>query len=380
MDLTEPSTPPDLAGHKILIADRDPADRGILAGFLRQQGCALAEADSGERALAVYLDFKPDLVLLDVALPGREGFETGRRLSQTQGEDRAPLIFLTAPGASAAGRADPATGGGDYLRKPLQPDEVVARVRTRLHLRQLVAQQQTLRAQLANAHTANRRFLGNAAHDLRNPLGSIDNLAEFLRNGTVGPLTADQLDLVNAIHTSSRAMLSLVNDLLDVVTIEAGELKIAPEPHHLTELLEQSVYLARITAAAKKIHLALTAPAAAPPVMIDAAKIKQVIDNLLTNAVKYSPPGSTVTVELHPVAGRCSFSVKDQGPGVPEKERDKLFKDFGRLSVRPTGGENSTGLGLAICRKIVEAHGGTIVAENLPEGGCEFRVTLPLAS
>jgi signal transduction histidine kinase len=106
--------------------------------------------------------------------------------------------------------------------------------------------------------------------------------------------------------------------------------------------------------------------------------MKQVIDNLLTNAIKFSPPGLTITtlVQCEPARGTCSFSVRDQGPGIPDNERDKLFKDFSRLSVQPTGGEKSTGLGLAICRKIVEAHHGTIVAENLPGRGCEFRVTL----
>jgi signal transduction histidine kinase len=103
----------------------------------------------------------------------------------------------------------------------------------------------------------------------------------------------------------------------------------------------------------------------------------QVVDNLLSNATKYSPPGSTITIELHTHEGQCGFSVMDQGPGIPENERGKLFKDFGRLSAVPTGGESSTGLGLAICRKIVEAHHGEISAENLPERGAAFRVTLP---
>ena len=105
----------------------------------------------------------------------------------------------------------------------------------------------------------------------------------------------------------------------------------------------------------------------------------KLLGNVLSNAVKYSPPGSTVTaiVRADPSRKICSFSVRDQGPGIPDNERDKLFKDFSRLSSKPTGGEQSTGLGLAICRKIVEAHRGTIVAENLPGCGCEFRVTLP---
>ena len=116
----------------------------------------------------------------------------------------------------------------------------------------------------------------------------------------------------------------------------------------------------------------------APMLMLDAAKMRQVIDNLLSNAVKYSPPGSaiTATIQSDPARGLYGFAVQDQGPGIPDGERDKLFKDFGRLSAQPTGGEKSTGLGLAICRKIVEAHGGTITAENLPTHGCEFRVFL----
>ena len=131
-------------------------------------------------------------------------------------------------------------------------------------------------------------------------------------------------------------------------------------------------------AAKKKTHIAFEPSATAVVLAIDPAKMKQVVDNLLNNAVKFSPPGSTITalVQCDPARGVCSFSVRDQGPGIPAGEHDNLFKDFSRLSVQPTGGEKSTGLGLAICRNIVEAHHGTILAENLPGRGCEFRVTL----
>jgi signal transduction histidine kinase len=118
-------------------------------------------------------------------------------------------------------------------------------------------------------------------------------------------------------------------------------------------------------------------------VPVDAARIRQVIDNLLSNAVKYSPPGSHVTVRVEQVqspAPAAVLSVRDQGPGIPDAERGRLFQDFGRLSVKPTGGEKSTGLGLAICRKIVEAHRGHIEAVNQPAGGCVFSFHLPIAS
>jgi signal transduction histidine kinase len=368
----------DLKGRKILIVDDDRINLRILTGILRPDGYTLAEADSGERALEVYAQFHPDLVLLDVMLPGLNGFETCRTLHKTYGAETAPVIFITAKSESDDVVEGLTAGGIDYLPKPFRPKEALARIRTHMHNRLLVEQQRLLVEQLNKADAAKNRFLGMAAHDLRNPLASIRALSEFLQDGTVGPLSAEQIDLVQTIHTASQQMLGLVNELLDVATIESGEMKMSLESHNLAEIIDKSVYLANIEAERKKTHI--TFENVLPPILvkIDAAKMKQVIDNLLSNAVKYSPPGSQITALLTADDNGCSFAVRDQGPGIPDNERDKLFQDFGRLSAKPTGGEKSVGLGLAICRKIVEAHGGTIVAENLPApaGGCEFRVIL----
>lgn len=368
----------DLPVGKILIVDDDRINIRILTGILKSEGYELAHAESGERALEVYAQFQPTLVLLDVVMPGINGFEACRQLKARYGDDCAPVIFITAKNESDDVVEGLTAGGVDYLPKPFQAKEVLARIRTHLQNQLLAQQQKSFVEQLSKANAAKNRFLGMAAHDLRNPLASIRGLAEFLRDGTVGQLTPDQLDLVETIHTASQSMLEMVNELLDVATIESGELKITPSRNNLVELIGKSVYLRNIDAAKKNTHITPVATTEAFWVSVDAAKIQQVIDNLLSNAVKYSPPGSTVAVEVHRAATTCSFSVKDQGPGIPEGERDKLFKDFGRLSVQPTGGEKSTGLGLAICRKIVDAHHGSIVAENLPGRGCEFRVTLPL--
>ena len=374
-----PTSVPDsgatLHGSKILIVDDDNINLLLLRTLLRNQGYELVQAESGEKALEVYAASAPDLVVLDIVLPGIDGYEACRRLRQTHGEATAPVIFITA-------RADPddiargfEAGGVDYVTKPLKAKEVIARIRTHLQNRALIAE-------LSRANAAKNRVLGMAAHDLRNPLASIRGLAEFLRDGAVGPLTPDQLELVQTIRDASHSMLDIVNDLLDVATIEAGELKLTLHRENLSDLVAKSVALTNIEATKKKTRVGFEPPPAPVALAIDAAKIKQVIDNLLSNAVKYSPPGSLVTVVVaaDPAAGVATLSVRDQGPGIPVNERDKLFKDFSRLAVKPTGGEKSTGLGLAICRKIVEAHRGAITAENLPARGCEFRVTLPLSA
>ena len=377
METREQPTSIDLRGRRILVVDDDRLNVRILSNILKSEGYTLADADSGERALEVYESFHPDLVLLDVMMPGMNGFETCRTLRQRHGSETAPVIFITAKSESDDVVEGLNAGGVDYLPKPFRAKEALARIRTHLYIRLLSEQQKSLVDQLSKANAAKNRFLGMAAHDLRNPLASIRGLAEFLRDGVVGPLSPEQMDLIKTIHEASQGMLDLVNELLDVATIESGELKINLEPHNLTELIEKNITLANIETAKKGTKIVFAAPANPTMVPIDAGKIRQVVANLLSNALKYSPSGSTITVELHHNKGTWAFSVKDQGPGIPENERDKLFKDFGRLSVKTTGGEKSTGLGLAICRKIVDAHRGTITTENLPKRGCEFRVTLP---
>jgi signal transduction histidine kinase len=373
------SAPFPVSGRKVLIVDDDRLNIRVLARILKDEGYLLAEADSGENALALYADFLPDLVLLDVMLPGIDGLETCRRLKQEYGEKSAPVIFITAKRASDDVVEGLTAGGVDYLPKPFQPKEVVARIRTHLQNQILSEQRNMLVEQLRKANAAKNRFLGMAAHDLRNPLASIRGIAEFMREGAVGPMSQEQLGLIDTIHGASQSMLDMVNELLDVAMIEAGELKLNLEIHDLADLIGKSVSMINREALKKRTHVTFDPPPNAVRLKLDPAKMKQVVDNLLTNAIKYSPPGSAIHtfVTIHEDNRTCSFSVRDQGPGIPDDERDKLFKDFSRLSSKPTGGEKSTGLGLAICRKIVEAHHGLIVAENLPDRGCEFRVTLP---
>ncbi len=370
----------NLKDRKVLLVDDDRLNLRILAGILKPEGLAMAEANSGETAIEEYARFQPDLVLLDVIMPGINGFETCRQLRQKYGDLCAPVIFITAKNETADVVEGLEAGGVDYLPKPFRPKEALARIRIHLQNRLLHEQQNRLVEQLSHANADKNRLLGMAAHDLRNPLASIRALAEFLSDGTVGTLTAEQLDLVSTIHAASQSMLTLVNELLDFSVIESGELKVHPVPTSLGELIAKSVNLANINAAKKGTRIEFPHGAGAARVPLDPEKIKQVVDNLLSNASKFSPPNSVIRVTLETTPGRVSVGVRDQGPGIPEAERGKLFRDFGRTSVKPTGGEQSTGLGLAICKKIIVAHRGSICADNEPDGGCTFKFTLPVTA
>jgi len=364
--------PIKLHGSRVLIVDDDPVNVIVLSGLLGGEAYELAEANSGEQALEFSKTFEPDLILLDVRLPGINGFQTCRQLQRHFGAECPPVIFITASNNPDDIIAGFAAGGVDYLTKPISEREALARIRTHLANRKLVRQ-------LGKTLALQNHFLGMAAHDLRNPLASIRGMAELLRDGALGPLTPPQNEAMTMFHEVSVNMLTLVNELLDVAVIEAGQLKLSPAPTDLTDLIAKSVHLNNINATRKMTVIAFRHPGHPVRADLDAAKIRQVVDNLLSNAVKFSPLGSTISIAIRNDPNQLTLTVRDQGPGIPEQERGQLFKEFSKLSVKSTGGESSTGLGLAICRHIVEAHHGTIAAHNLPEGGCEFSVVLPPA-
>ncbi|HQF40491.1 MAG TPA: hybrid sensor histidine kinase/response regulator [Opitutaceae bacterium] len=367
----------DLAGRRILVVEDDRVNARIIASILRPEGYVIAEAESGEAALATVPDFQPDLILLDVVMAGISGFETCRRLKADPATAATPVIFITAKNQSADIVTGLEAGGVDYVVKPFQPREMIARIRTHLQVRALLEHQERLIDDLSKANAAKNHFLGIAAHDLRNPLTSIRGLSEFMLDGSSGELNEDQRAMLRSVHSATHVMLDLLNELLDISIIESGEMRLDLTPTNLADIVHDAVFLNGLTAARKQMKIACRPIKPTRPLVLDSRKIRQVIDNLLSNAIKFSPPGTTISVVFSEDATTQTVSVQDQGPGIPPDEMGMLFTSFGKTSVRPTGGEKSTGLGLAICRKIVEAHHGTIAAANREGGGAAFSVTLP---
>jgi signal transduction histidine kinase len=377
-DTTNGTSRLDLTGRRILVVEDDRMNARIISSILRPNGFVTQEADSGEAALSLYKEFQPDLILLDVVMSGINGFDTCRQLKADPAAASIPVIFITAKNQPEDIVAGLEAGGVDYVVKPFQPREMLARIRTHLQLRALLEHQTHLIEDLSKANAAKNHFLGIAAHDLRNPLTSIRGLSEFMLEGSSGDLTEDQRAMLRSVHTATQAMLELLGELLDISVIESGEMRLDLAPTNFADIVHDAVFLNGITAARKQMKIACRPFKPSRPLLIDARKIREVIDNLLSNAIKFSPPGTTITVELSEDGNQQTISVQDQGPGIPAGEMNMLFQSFGKTSVRPTGGEKSTGLGLAICRKIVEAHHGTVSAANRENGGADFRVTLPI--
>lgn len=360
-----------LKDRKILIVSSDRSMILSLSEILATEGYQISEAESDSAALAIYPDLEPDVVLLHVGLPGGRAFELCRLLKRGINGIGAPILLLTSKSDPEEAVEGLAAGAVDYLSKPFRQKEILARIRVHLLNRLRLAH-------LSREDKAKNRLLCMAAHDLRNPLVSIRALTNMLRTGAVGDVTVDQRDLLDTVYDASQSMLDLVNELLDVSVFEAGELKLSLSPISLTDLVSTTVKLNN-AAAAEKGSIILWDPVPIEgELQLDVPKIRQVLNNLLGNAIKFSPSGSNITVLAWATPSHCVVAVRDQGPGIPESERAQLFKDFGRTSVKPTGGESSTGLGLSICLRIMHAHDGDINAENLPGGGAEFRIRFPL--
>jgi len=222
------------------------------------------------------------------------------------------------------------------------------------------------------------KFLGIAAHDLRNPIGTVKGYLSILSDGFLGEVAAPQREVMEKMNRACEKMLALIDDLLDVSAIESGRLAIEPEDVDLREYLAEVYESSRLLGKAKSIEVKMELEDGLPEVRFDPKRIDQVINNLITNAIKFSYPGTTVTLRAGRADRELRITVADQGQGIPEDEIGKVFVEFGRTSVRPTGGERSTGLGLAIVKRMVEAHGGRIWVESEVGKGSMFTFALPL--
>lgn len=251
-----------------------------------------------------------------------------------------------------------------------------AESRTRL-LRDLVLRYSAAEIRLKELNELKDRFLGIAAHDLRGPLASIRGFSEVLLDGDAGPLTGEQREFAGIIHEVSEGMLALVNDLLDISVIESGKLDLRPREASLADVVRERVRLLEVVARKKNSTIETQTGDFNRTLPFDPDRIGQVVDNLVGNAIKFSPAGSRIQVIVEDGGGCATVTVRDNGPGIKPEEQARLFDAFQKLSARPTGGEQSTGLGLSIVKKIVEAHQGTVGVESEPGGGARFFFTLP---
>ncbi len=371
------STDLNKTGMKILIVDDTSANIDVLRLSLEAEGYNLAFAPNGKVALKLVANNKPDLILLDIMMPEMDGLETCKQLKSSDETKEIPVIFITAKIETGDIIKGFQIGGADYIGKPFRHEEVCSRVKTHL---QLVASQKQLKKKnhsLVDLNNLKNAFIGMAAHDLRNPLTIICGLTDLIMMSQKYDLPKKIKEDIMIINDTGKDMLAVINNLLDITAIESGKLKVELMPGKLKPLIEKQLKRFTISSKNKEIEIH-TSLSDIDNILFDHDYIKQIIDNLISNALKFSEFNKNIFITLKMQGEEALFSVRDEGPGISEEDQKMLFKPFQKLNARPTGGERSTGLGLTIVKKLIEDHNGRFSVESQLGVGSKFSFTLPL--
>jgi signal transduction histidine kinase len=361
-------------GGVVLVVDDLPRNVQLVGSILTRKGYEVLFATSGEMALERLEARLPDLVLLDLMMPGMDGLEVCRRIKKDPRTLHLPIIFLTAANESELAARALSEGAVDFINKPFNTGELLARVRTHVDLKRT-------RDELERIIAQKNELMSAVAHDLKNPISSVRFSAYMLRDeGLKAP--DPRAELVDTIMESCDGLLKFIQERLERDAAEAGLSQLQLEPVDLAEAVGQILRMNLATAHAKDQRLECVSDLAAlPAVRADFHAFGQVLGNLVSNAIKFSPSGKAVRIEagFDEDPGRLRVSVHDEGPGLTPEDVSNLFKPYQRLSARPTGGESSTGLGLSIARDMINAMGGTIDCDSEPGRGASFWITLPVA-
>ncbi|NMF58854.1 response regulator [Pseudanabaena yagii] len=410
----------------VLVVDDEQTNLNVITEILRDEGYDIAIANNGERALTLLSREIPDLILLDVYMPKLDGFQVCSRIKNDDRTSQIPVIFMTASTDVDSKIRGFELGAIDYITKPFNERELVRRIKTHLQVRELsrnleqeVIKQQNIAAQLEQKlidlqqadeqiRQQNEKltlvnlqltqvtrlkdsFLANMSHEFRTPLNSILGMAEGLKNGALGTINKQQMQALDTIDKSGYHLLELINNILDISKIESGELKLNCQSTSIRKVCESSLNLVNLKILQKRLQIISMFPSHLPDIHLDEVRIKQVLVHLLHNAIKFTPSGGSITIEITQFTSDLSdqkslrdgfvrIAIIDTGIGISPENIQKLFQPFVQIDSNFNRKYEGTGLGLAFVKQVVELHGGNVsVASEIHKGSC-FTIDLPITA
>ncbi|AUI70137.1 response regulator [Beggiatoa leptomitoformis] len=372
----------------LLIVDDNPANLRLLVSLLTDSGYKVRPVPSGALALSAAQLLPPDLILLDINMPDMNGYEVCQRLKTESTTKHIPVLFISALDDAMDKVHAFRVGGVDYITKPFQPEEVLARIQTHLHISQLQKQLQHAKEEAEHAkesaETANRaksRFLANMSHELRTPLNGILGYAQILRHDS--NLTPQQQEGINIIQRSGEYLLTLINDILDLSKIEADRMELYPSDFNLGQFINNVVELFRMRAEQKDIRFIYDSPFVRTEkgqlpnaVQGDEKRLRQILINLLSNAIKFTEKGQVV-FRVEKEQDEICFSVEDTGIGIPNNKLEDIFLPFQQVGSYNQQMEG-TGLGLSISNRLVSMMGGKLQLNSTIGQGSRFWFSIKL--
>jgi two-component system, sensor histidine kinase and response regulator len=349
----------------ILIVDDEQANIQVVGAMLSAAGYDLMIASTGKEAIERVRARTPDLVLLDILLPDMSGFDVCRAIHGARGIESVPIIFLSAANDKNTIVKALESGGVDYVTKPFSKAELIARVRSHIELK-------NTREECQGLLEKTERFLEIMAHDLRNWVGSANFSAHLIEE--IGEIPEKGKKLASNIRDSTSQALGFIDEYLANSREAHTTLELQHRVFDLHAIARASLSAHRAESRTKHITIELYPSEGEFKVRSDRVAVLRIIENLVTNAIKFSPAGSVVSVEI--ASNPTTLTVRDQGPGFSTEDRKRLFAPYTRLSARPTAGEISTGLGLSIVKRLCDQLGIRIEVDS-PETGALIRLVFP---
>jgi signal transduction histidine kinase len=384
---------------RVLVVDDVPANARLLSGILKIAGYEVEAAYDGASALARLADSAlpaPDVILLDIMMPGMDGFEVCRLVKNAPETANIQIVMVTALNESSDRVQALEAGADDFLNKPVDNLEVVARVKSLVRIKRQRDALEDAYQELRRAESLRDNLTMMVVHDLRTPLTSMIGPLEMLFTDQLGPLNGTQRDIIRVCRRASHRLLALVNELLDVSKLESGEMVLDRENIRVDDLMAQTIEHTELLNQDRTTNLERRIEDGLPILCIDDDLVVRVLLNLLSNAFKHTPSGGEVAIEIRrghlgegmideeetksSSSGEAAivFSVSDTGMGIPVEAQQEIFDKWRQVEARKADRRNSTGLGLTFCKLAVEAHGGRIWVESQPGQGSTFSFSLPL--
>ena len=369
----------------ILIVDDDDIVRAIMRAELEAEGFEIFEAADGVEACNQCWTELPDLVIADVIMPRMDGYTLCRELRANSVSQYIPILQATGLDDIASIEKAYEAGATDFIGKPLKWAILKHRVRYVLRsaraFEALRRNQEVLVSAKEAAEAANRaksEFLANMSHELRTPLNAIIGFSSIMQKGMYGQLNEKYAEYASMVCDSGTHLLAIINDILDLAKAESNKLELREEDVDIARVIDLSSTIVREMADKAGVNYDVTMVDVLPRVRADSAKLRQILINLLGNAVKFTPSGGKVSLSAEATPdGGLQFRIADTGIGIPSDKIDVAMAPFGQVDSRLARKYEGTGLGLPLTRRLVEIHGGTFDLSSEPGRGTVVTVRLP---
>ena len=365
------------AEFKLLVVDDVQTNVLLLKALLGKEGYGILVANNGQEALEVIRNENPDLILLDVMMPGMDGFEVAERLKSEEFRCEIPIIFLTALDDTQSIVNGFKLGVGDFISKPFRKEELMVRIQHQLSLvaaRRIIEEKnEELRKTIAGRD----KMYSVIAHDLRSPMASMKMLLNtIMMSVEKDKIDPDIFDMLEMSNKTSEEVFSLLDNLLKWTKSQLGKLTVIPQKLDISGLADGVVEVMNSVAEVKHIKLIRTDHESFF-VYVDIEMIKSILRNLISNAVKFSNPDSEIKVGIKAEDGKVIVSVTDSGKGIKKEDQHKLLKDSTHFTTYGTNSEEGSGLGLLLCRDFARKNGGELWFESEENLGSVFSFSLP---